>query len=203
MNVDFDRPQIAAQTANNWIAGKTKNNILNAVDPAEMNGMRLMLINVLYFRGFWKFPFNETVSESFQATPYYGKPITFMKQNAKLRASDRMLTRSGVQFTYVELPYEGSSFCLVLIMPTVRHRLDELVQHLSYEDFADLMQKLDEPYKRQVSLKMPKFTARTTYSFLLALQKVILIDTTIESIIQNNIGYHCVAADGSTKYIYR
>lgn len=175
MNVDFDHPQIAAQSANTWIAAKTKNNILNAVDPTDMNGMRLMLINVLYFRGFWKFPFNETIREPFEVTPHYGKPVTFMKQSAKLRASDRMLTRSGVQFTYVELPYEGNSFCLVLIMPTVRHRLDELVQHLSHEDFADLMRKLDEPYKRLVSLKMPKFTARTSYSLVLALEKVICV----------------------------
>lgn len=173
MNVDFNHPMSAANQANQWIATKTKNNILNAIDPNTLNGIRLLLMNVLYFRGYWRYPFNETVQEQFHSTPYYSKPIKYMKQTAKLRANDKMKTISGgISYKWVELPYEGNGYCLVVLLPNERHRLDDLIQHLSTPDFLLLMDQIDEPFKRQVSLKMPKFTARTSYSFVPTLQKV-------------------------------
>lgn len=61
---------------------------------------------------------------------------------------------------------------MVLILPEIRHTLDNLIRQLTSEDIANIVAQLEDPYKRLVILKMPKFSIQSSFSLTNVLLKV-------------------------------
>lgn len=60
-NIDFSQSEKAAATINSFVANKTDNKITNLVSPTSFKASAtgLVLVNAIYFKGNWQFPFNE------------------------------------------------------------------------------------------------------------------------------------------------
>ncbi|KAJ6631755.1 Serpin I2 [Pseudolycoriella hygida] len=173
--VDFDNTNEALYIINNWISSATKNQIRNLFQPDHLYGLRVLLTNTMYFRGIWKSFFNDTLFDRFDTTEKLSKGVTFMKKIEKLRGNE-FESIGGVKGTWVELPYEGNEFSMVLILPEVRHSLDYLIRQLTTTDIMNIIGQLEEPYKRLVHLKIPKFSIQSSFSLTNVLLKMGLVD---------------------------
>lgn len=61
---------------------------------------------------------------------------------------------------------------MILILPEVRHGLDNLIRQFTTSDIANIIGQLEEPYKRFVSLKIPRFSVQSSFSLTSVLLKV-------------------------------
>ncbi|XP_037036325.1 plasminogen activator inhibitor 1-like isoform X1 [Bradysia coprophila] len=175
--VDFGNTNEALYIINNWISAATKNHIRNLFKPDHLYGLKVLLTNTMYFRGIWKTAFNEsqTTFDRFDTTDKLNRGIAFMNKVEKLRGSE-FESGGGAKGTWIELPYEGNEFSMVLILPEIRHTLDHLIRQLTSADIANIIGQLEEPYKRLVYLKMPKFSIQSSFSLTNVLLKMGLVN---------------------------
>lgn len=169
--VNFNSIEESDYIINNWIANATKNQISSIYKPDPKRGVKLLMANTIYFRGEWKYGFNETVTERFATTDKLTKMVPMMKNLAQLRSGGLTL-RAGITGRWVELPYQSSDFSMVVILPEKRHRLDELIYSMQPHDFHEIFDQLNHSYKKRVHLSLPKFTAQSTFSMVNVLLKV-------------------------------
>lgn len=71
---------------------------------------------------------------------------------------------------------------MVLILPEMRHSLDNLIRQFTTTDLTNIIAQLEDPYKRLVYLKMPKFSIQSSFSVTNVLLKMGLVNLfTIQS----------------------
>lgn len=169
--VNFNSIEESDYIINNWIANATKNQIPSIYRPDASRGVKLLMANTIYFRGEWKYGFNETVSERFETTEKLTKNVPMMKNRAILRSGELNL-RSGVTGRWVELPYLSSDFSMIIVLPEQRHQLDALIYAMQPHDFQEIFGELNHSYKKLVNLALPKFTVQSTFSLVNVLLKV-------------------------------
>lgn len=171
--VNFDSSDETKYVINNWVANATNNRIKEFFKPSDAisSDTQVILTNSIYFSGEWKYGFNEVKSEPFYTTEKLSKNVQMMKNLISLRTGAITL-RNGFSGQWVEIPYRGDEFSMVLIVPTQRHYLDEFIRSMRTNDFNDIIQHLSSSYKKLVHLSMPKFTVTSSFSLVKVLLKV-------------------------------
>lgn len=171
--IDFNQPQVAARTANNWVSGKTHNLINEILNPSTINPYtRLLLVNTIYFKGMWKYTFIESNPGLFEASPNNPRQLNKMYQLNKLRYGELSFP-DGNGLRWVELPYEGNSLSMIVFLPTARHQLEASIRQLTPYDLAKVMAELQSTYiNTKVHLNMPKFTLTDSISLIPALKRM-------------------------------
>ncbi|ROT64350.1 putative serine proteinase inhibitor [Penaeus vannamei] len=56
--IDFNRPDAAAADINAFINAETRGKIPKLIEPSFVEDAKMVLTNAVYFKGFWKYPFN-------------------------------------------------------------------------------------------------------------------------------------------------
>ena len=130
------------------------------------------MANTIYFRGKWKFFFNDTSYERFESNPRLSKNVVMMKSTASLRSADFVTKQNGLQGRWIEIPYTGNEFSMIVLLPGQRHGLDDLLRSMDASEFSDMFRYLDTSYRKTVHLKLPKFNVQSTYSLVKPLTKV-------------------------------
>lgn len=171
ISVDFNNIEEASYTINAWIANTTRNQINSLFKGDKARGSKLLLANTINFRGKWKHQFNQTVLERFEVTETQFKPVPMMKNFVSLRTGD-ITFQNGFGARWVEIPYQGNEFAMIIVLPIQRHYLDTILRTMNANDFSAIFTKLDNSYKKLVHLSLPKFTIRSTFSLVNVLLKV-------------------------------
>lgn len=171
--VNFDSQEEAKYTINNWVANATNNRIKDFFKPGDAisTDSQVILTNSIHFNGEWKYGFNEVKSEPFYTTDKLSKNVPMMKNLVSLRTGPINL-RNGFSGRWIELPYRGDEFSMVIIVPTQRHYLDEFIRSMRANDFSNILKQLSNGYKKLVHLSMPKFTVTSSFSVVNVLLKV-------------------------------
>lgn len=172
--VNFNSPDESNHIVNNWISNATNNKIQNIFKPDALRGIRTLLANTIYFNGEWKYGFSEVRIEPFHINDQSSKSIQMMKNTASLRAG-KILLRNGFSGQWVELPYRGDEYSMVLILPQQRYYLDEFIRSMRANDFSEILKNLSSSYKKMVHLSIPKFSAVSSFSVVNVLLKVHII----------------------------
>ncbi|NOK01290.1 MULTISPECIES: serpin family protein [Myxococcus] len=161
--MDFENDAAGARAEiNRWVEVNTKDRIQDLVDEESLpDATRLMLINAVYFKGAWSWPFNE------QGT-----------RNAAFRALDgtshQVPTMSGGMGQYMEgdgfeavtLDYAGGTFRMVLILPEWE-RFEEVESRLSPAFFDEVRARLEN---RRLDIRLPRFQIESELPLIPALQ---------------------------------
>jgi len=148
--LDFASPTAPA-TINNWVTEQTRGVIDQIVDYIP-DGMRLYLINAIYFKGDWTQQFDP---ERTQPRPFHlldgttvSVPTMTHGTEADMRATDR------TNALIVDLPYGGQAFSMTIVLPTDSVGVDQLVAQLTPDEWNSWIGSLG-PRKAEVFL--PKF----------------------------------------------
>ena len=139
----------AIDSINNWVADKTNNRIkdlINQIDPNEI----MFLINTIYFKAQWQYPFDVTGTHKADFTRGDGSIVT----------ADMMhVEKAYVQYkkdddvTLVQIPYGSERYVMTILVPTTG-TLHNLADSLSSKK---LKSWLEMATNEAVSLEMPKF----------------------------------------------
>jgi serpin B len=121
----------AANTINAWVQDQTNGRIDEVVDhPIDPNYI-MFLINAIYFKGAWKFRFEEnlTFDDAFFLPDQSWKPC-------------RMMTQRGLYWHYrdddfwaLDLPYGDGAYRMTVILPNEGVYFNELIARIEPDDW--------------------------------------------------------------------
>ena len=171
---------------NAWVEEQTKKRITALIPklrPEVGSQLRLILVNAVYFKGFWMSPFdeNQTRQEAFLLAEGDKHPVAMMRGyssagyaafNAdgtffdtphqiaidKDKAAPATYPDGG--FLMAELPFKGDRLSMVVIAPRKHDGLPKLEAGLTGEKLSAWLGKLQ---RRSVILSLPKFKLETDY----------------------------------------
>lgn len=178
MSVNFNKPDESSFAINNWVSNATNNYIRNIFKPDLNRPVRMLLANTIFFNGEWKYGFSEVKAEPFETTDKLIKNVPMMKNLNSFRTSSIKL-RNGFSGLWIELPYRGDDFSMVIVVPEQRHYLDEFIRSMRNNDFQDILRQLSSSYKKLVHLSMPKFSVSSSFSVLNSILKVTIVITIV------------------------
>jgi serpin B len=147
--LDFYDPD-AVTTINNWVADKTNDKITEILDYIPDDAV-MYLINAIYFKGIWKYEFDESDTEE---KPFYlsdgtTKDVPMMVQEG----SFNYLSNDIIQA--VEMPYGAGNYSMIILLPQYNKTLDDIIEQLSNENWNRWLSEFYEEEKVQIHL--PKF----------------------------------------------
>lgn len=150
--VDYkNEPQGAAKKINDWVAEKTQGLISDLVSGLSTR-TRLLLVNAVYFKGDWRFQFDEELTEDDDFLRGAGSVRTpLMRQNGPLKYGE------DENLQILELPYMGESLSMLVILPRQRtpEALVGVEKNLSAANL-EIWKALLEP-RVEVRVSLPKF----------------------------------------------
>ena len=146
---DFD--QKSADAINGWCKEKTEGMIPKFVEVDEISGLEVLLLNALYFKGKWKYPFEPSETQMQVFVRKDGSPIRvpMMKMHKVLAC---VSTDDAI---IVSLPYGNGAFNMQLLLPADRTvPIEELLGNLTSEQWHEW--KAQE-MGYSVTFALPKF----------------------------------------------
>ncbi|CAH0715037.1 unnamed protein product, partial [Brenthis ino] len=178
-NLDFKDPTSAAKVANTIIenSGATVSNVLKSED---FTIARMILTNVISFKGLWLSPFN--TSET-QVEPFYNEnktqigTVKMMYQRARLPFSNIQ----SLQAHAVELPYgNDNKYSMLIILPYPRISVNEVYKRFTKVTLKEVYDKLDSDIAEfgleDVDCKVPRFKISTNVVLNMPLNKMGVYD---------------------------
>ncbi len=142
---------------NKWVENKTNNKIQELIKKGMLDELtRLVLVNAIYFKGMWEFPFDKakTKEDTFYV---YSKCMTktdFMHRSLSAKYYKDDLAEM------IELPYSGKKLSMMIVMPIEKYGMKKLEERLDaelYESYNNSM------YRTKVDLALPKFKIEAGY----------------------------------------
>ena len=142
---------VSLEQVNEWCDKKTHGKItkiLDELDPATV----MLLLNAVYFRGDWKFPFNpdKTYSGYFSSPKAKEKKVQMMTQ---VHQFNYYIDKNNEA---IELPYKNDSMSALIILPYEGVDIDTVVNSLKTNENY-IKQILDNMTPTVVQLNFPKF----------------------------------------------
>jgi len=146
--IDFAAPE-AVDTINGWIEEATKGKIekmLSEIPPDVV----MYLINAIYFKGNWTYPFDEnlTSDDDFYLLDGSTKKVHMMTQE------ENFPYYRGDNFSGVRIPYGQEKMAMYIILPDEGTGVDSVIESLDAERWNEIK---DSFYGKEVSLTMPKY----------------------------------------------
>jgi serine protease inhibitor len=155
--LDFNDPN-AANIINAWVDKNTNGKIKQIVN-APIDPMKVMfLINAIYFKGFWTYPFDKKLTKDGWFTLLDGskKPCQMMMRPGALEYFD------NADFQAIDLPYGEGDFSMTIFLPRPQKNIDSLITEFNQENWN---QWINSFYTKRATLQFPKFTL--TYELML------------------------------------
>ena len=160
-NVDFINPA-TKKTINNWVSDKTHGKITEIVDNIHPL-TRLILINALYFKGFWMKPFDksQTVDAKFRTSSGTIQSVPTMRKISTPMAYTKLTNCAAV-----ELPFGNGAFSLVVVLPDEKTNISTVVAQMNDEWWSKVVTGLTTPpynaakgkyITYEVTLEIPRF----------------------------------------------
>jgi serpin B len=152
--VDFEKPEAARATINDWVSSKTNRLIPTLLAPGTVTSQTTcVLVNALYFKSAWLNPFDKVFTKEGE---FWTSPTISVKTPLMWR-SDTMGYFEDDAWQGVHLPYQAYDFLFVALVPKERRSVSEVVDSLSSELLG---RAFEEPQFTKVNLSLPRFKAR-------------------------------------------
>ncbi|XP_061726102.1 alaserpin-like isoform X4 [Cydia pomonella] len=157
--LDFTESAAAAGAVNKWVAEQTEDMIKDVVDAKSLNSdTRLLLINAIYFQGFWETPFRTRATRD---RPFH------VDLNTQIKVP--MMSMHDVHFRYkhspelkaqfLQMDYKGRQASMVIVLPDEIEGLGAVLQQLAAGH--DLMAELTDMKSTLLDVMVPKFKIET------------------------------------------
>ena len=145
-------PTGAADYINQWVEDRTNDKIQDIVSPTDVEGASLALVNAIYFKGTWKYPFDPKCTEvaPFQISARESTQVNMMIQTARFRYS--LNRRLNCQI--LELTYRGNRLAMYILLPTDVDGLASLESKLTLFSITSAIAQL-RPHR--ISVAIPGF----------------------------------------------
>lgn len=150
-------PEGARQLINRWVEGATNGNIAELLQPRIVTtNSRAVLVNAVWFKAEWQFPFSKeaTRSEPFTAIDGSISTTSLMHRWGEFAA----FRRDGV--SVIQLPYKGGEVALVVFLPDKASALPKFEESLTPKALSRWLADLDKTAPRDTVLTLPRLKLR-------------------------------------------
>jgi len=156
-NVDYKgNPEEARHAINDWVAEETEDKIQDLIPQGAIDILtRLVLANAIYFKGSWRFPFNENATEEAPFILLDGSQVTVDMMSL---AGENLNYLQGETFQAVQLPYLSSDFAMTLLVPD-SGAYQQFEGELNLQNLNEILENMNSI---RVDLKMPKYDFEST-----------------------------------------
>jgi len=146
--IDFAAPE-AVDTINGWIEEATKGKIEKMLTNIPVDVV-MYLINAIYFKGNWTYPFDEnlTSDDDFYLLDGSTKKVPMMSQQ------ENFGYYKGDNFSSVKLPYGQEKMAMYIILPDKGTGVDSVIESMDAERWNEIK---DSFYGKEVSFTMPRY----------------------------------------------
>lgn len=162
-NVNFNEKEATSSQINNWMEGKTNNNIKNFVTSRDIStDSQVMLINSIYLQGMWDNVFTSTKKQRFYTNHSNYFEIDMMEQKKLFSYYDNEKLHAKV----LKMKYQQSKYAMVIVLPNDQAGLSRLE--------ANMTETLREPHyiSAQVQVRIPKFKVNAAIQLIPILQQM-------------------------------
>lgn len=151
--VNFADNEVAAGKINKWVEDNTNNKIKDLIKADTLDAdTRLVLVNAIYFKGFWTYAFNP--KDTFKGPFYLDNEKEVTTDFMKIKKYFNYGILQDLDATAIELPYKDSDISMLIILPNSRTGLAGLEKKLATIDLNEVSKSL---YNQEVSVELPKF----------------------------------------------
>jgi serpin B len=157
---------------NAWVGQKTLGKINDLVPGGALGPLtKLALVNAVYFKGQWEYPFKPdgTASGPFFVAPDRSVRTTQMSETEDFKVA------SAPSCELLELPYLGG-LSMVILLPTARDGLSALEQGLSASSLAAWLASLDSSRSQHTHVTLPKFEMVYSVGLIDALRRAGIVE---------------------------
>ena len=139
------------QQVNKWCEEKTHGKIKKILD--NIKGIELILLNAIYFKNEWEFPFEERATSK---QNFYNENKSISKVNMMFKKFFSIKYYEDDKIQMIELPYKDENLSMIIILPS-KEKYSSSFDYLNKEkiDFSKLIKKLQN--NKNVKLNLPKF----------------------------------------------
>ena len=149
---------------NNWVSSKTRNTINNIISPNDITvNTRLALINAIYFKDAWMFPFDSTRTKE---EKFYKKDDSYITK--MMNKKTRYYHFNGPDFHLLEIPYSSKDISMFLLLPSTKD-LNLLINRI---DQSTINSYIDSLSYELGDIYLPYINNEKSYSFKKYLQKM-------------------------------
>ncbi len=144
---------------NKWVEEITRNRITDLIPQGSLTQLtRLVMVNALYIKSSWKYPFDEAKSTEKDFTALGGEtfPATFMIQQAK-----GIPFYENDKFSAVELPYVTPELSLLIIRPNIKI-VNDITDYIP--DSESYKTILNELTRSEVAMEIPRLKIDSKFS---------------------------------------
>ena len=161
----------ATSRINSWVERRTRGRIQGMLEAGRLDpDTRLVLCNVLYFKGNWRsqFEVKKTCPAPFHLSATETVSAPMMSQDAELKTA----WIEGQQATMMELPYYGGDLSMVIILPEALDGLAEIEDALTAGKLSSWLARLDEATPKKTWVHLPRFTTRLSVDLIPVLRSL-------------------------------
>ncbi len=151
--LDFNDPD-SKDIINNWVAQKTNDKITEIIDGIPPDAV-MYLINAVYFKGIWKYEFDEdkTFESDFFMENGNTAPVSMMIQKGIYNYY------SNDVFSALELPYGNEKYSMIILLPNENNKVNDVINYLD-NDSWDLCMENFHAITDSMYIYIPKFKFR-------------------------------------------
>ncbi|MFC5604999.1 serpin family protein [Sporosarcina koreensis] len=135
---------------NDWVEKATNGKIDKMVDAPLDDDLVAMLLNAIYFKGDWKYPFDkkDTENRNFRLMAGTEKAVPFMNLQEKLAYT------ANSEFQAIQLPYADGEMSMIVVLPNEGVDLDEFHSTLTSEKWEEIKSDMN---RTRGTILLPKF----------------------------------------------
>ncbi|KAH8410723.1 hypothetical protein KR222_000730, partial [Zaprionus bogoriensis] len=169
VEVDFYARETVA-VINEATNKSTRGLIPYTVLPQHIIGAKMFIMSSLFFKGQWKYPFNETLTRT---EPFYdesGSVVAQVEMMAQEGDFAFVSNLEGLDGYVLELPYgKQDRLSMIIVLPKRGFTLKEVAVNIQTLGLAPILQRIKKfrnevPDDNVVEVLMPKFTTQTDFN---------------------------------------
>lgn len=135
-SVDPKNTTKLAHDINYYICLATEGRIINAVEEKTLENLRLILVDALFFKANWTYPFDSTQTRQEAFYDYQGKTIGSVNMMYH-KAPHYFGDATEIQATVLEMTYgKNEEFSMVLLLPFEGTSIKKLLSNLAAQPFS-------------------------------------------------------------------
>ena len=151
---DFSNPELAVEHINKFVSDQTNGLIPNLLMSDSIQpSAKLFLINVIYFKGMWKQPFNSAREAPF----FVNEKKTTMHMSMEVKGVFKTTYFDLLQSNLLALPYADEKTAMVIILPDVGFDVLKVEEKLVDIELGQVWEVLNSGNQRLLNVGLPKF----------------------------------------------
>ena len=149
---------------NAWVSQNTEQKIKGIITPIQFDpGIKLILLNAIYFKGQWEKPFKKDLTEN---APFYLEDGSSV-QVEMMYQKETFSYHEDERLQILEIPYKivlrfGTEVCysMIIILPRDKRGLEDFEENITLEKISKILEQLQQ---EEVKIFIPKFKIETKY----------------------------------------